>query len=418
MLKKMRWRFICSAMAAFTAVVLALFMGINVWNYTSVVRQQDNSLNSLNRIYSGGDQMPPGQPLPAKYLPPGRDMPFLGAFPAFSPEVQYMIRFFAVYCDDDGEIQGINHDFIASVTESDAAEYTEQVLKSGKDLGFYNGYRYAVYKTDSGKTVIFLNSERELQGIRYLILQNGLIALCCLTAVFLLVVLFSKRAIAPYVRNIETQKRFITDAGHALKTPLTSISASADVLASEYENDEWIQNIQSQSLRMSKLIGNLVTLSRLDEEQPFPERTEFSLSDAVWEISEPMASLAEAKGKEYIQHIEDDVVMTVDRNAIQQMVSILLDNAVKYSDEHGKIRLELVREKRKILISVYNTCLMEPHIDAERLFDRFYRADRPQSDRTGGTGIGLSIAKAIAEAHGGKTSVKCTGGSIFFTVRL
>lgn len=142
---------------------------------------------------------------------------------------------------------------------------------------------------------------------------------------------------------MEAQKQFITNAGHELKTPLTAISTSADVLAMEHDGDEWVHNIQVQSGRLSKLITSLVALSRLDEENPFPVRTEFSLSDALWEISEPFGSLAQAKGKAYTQDIADGLTVTGDRTAIQQMFSILLDNALKYSPDGGSISLTTQR---------------------------------------------------------------------------
>ena len=179
-----------------------------------------------------------------------------------------------------------------------------------------------------------------------------------LLLVFALVVLFSGRAIAPYLRNLAAQKQFITNASHELKTPLTAISTSADVLAMESGENEWVQNIQSQSGRLSRRISSLVTLCRLDEENPFPERTEFSLSDAVWEIAEPFSSLAAAKGKEYTQYIEDGITITGGRTAIGRLVSILLDNAIKYSADCGVIRLHVCRSGKRAEIEVYFTLVL------------------------------------------------------------
>lgn len=272
--------------------------------------------------------------------------------------------------------------------------------------------------TADGTTVIFLNSERELQAVRSLLLLTIAIACGCLLGVFALVLLFSRRAIAPYLRNLSVQKQFITNAGHELKTPLTAISTSADVLAMEYPGDEWAENIQAQSARLARLIADLVTLSRLDEENPFPEKTEFSLSDAVWEIAEPFSSLAAAKGKRYSQEIEDGVLLTGDRQAVQQMVSILLDNAVKYSDEGGEISLRVSKAGKKAQIQVFNTCSGAESLDISRLFDRFYRADESHSNAVGGTGIGLSIARATAEAHGGSVRAEIADGGIRFTALL
>ena len=271
MLKKMRWHFIAAAMAAFSSVILILLCIINFWNIQSTVHQLDDTLTLLSDM--DGNTAPPSAPAPEpKEMPPADNKGH------FSPEVQYMIRFFSVSFDADGEIQNINQDFIASVSEDDAKAYASLILQKSSVHGFYRGYRYLSVASDNGTTVIFLNAERELHAFRSLLLITAAIAVICLLCVFILVVLFSRRAITPYLRNIEAQKQFITNAGHELKTPLTSISTSADVLAMEYEDDEWVHNIQQQSGKMAKLIANLVTLSRLDEENPFPEKSEFSLS--------------------------------------------------------------------------------------------------------------------------------------------
>lgn len=241
----------------------------------------------------------------------------------------------------------MNQDFIASISKSDAEAYADTVLKSGKMHGYESGYRYLVSSTENETVVLFLNSEREIQTMRSLLWITLAIAGLCLVVVFGLVVLFSRRAITPYLKNMEAQKQFITNASHELKTPLTAISTSADVLAMEHDGDEWVHNIQTQTGRLSKLITNLVTLSRLDEEDPFPVRTEFSLSDVLWEISEPFVSLAQAKGKTYTQDIADGLTVTGDRTAIQQMISILLDNALKYSPDGGSISLTARRSGKR-----------------------------------------------------------------------
>lgn len=409
MLKKMSWRFIGIAMIAFAAVILLLSCGVNLWNYNIVSVQQDRTLALLQEFDSKGQ--PPFGGREDLYMP--------GPGGRFSPEMQYMTRFFTVHCDTEGAVLDVKQDHIASISEEDAVAYARCVLQKGRERGFYQDFRYLVTETEQGATVIFLNSERELQSMKTLLVVTVSIAAASLLAIFLLVFLLSKRAIAPFVRNIETQKRFITNASHELKTPLTAISTSADVLAIEHGEDEWVRNIQTQSVRLSKLISDLVTLSRLDEEQPFPDKTDFSLTDVVWEIAEPIAAVARAKGKDYTQEIEDGVSLHGDRAAIQQMVSILLDNAVRYSDEGGSIRLEVRKKQRKAQILVRNTCLLEDTKEIDRLFDRFYRPDASRSKQTGGTGIGLAIVKATAEAHGGKVTVGSNAGKdIAFTVTL
>lgn len=407
MLKKMRWRFIGAAMAAFTAVVLTLLCFVNLWNYHSVTDQQDEAL--LRLMETETQKMP---------FSPGRGAPPFDDWSHFSPEVQYSLRFFSVHYDTNGAVLQVNQDYIASISESDAETYADTVLKNGKAQGYESGYRYLVSTTEDETVVLFLNSERELQTMKSLLLITLAIAAACLVVVFGLVVLFSRRAITPYLKNMETQKQFITNASHELKTPLTAISTSADVLAMEHDGDEWVHNIQVQSGRLSKLITSLVALSRLDEENPFPVRTEFYLSDALWEISEPFGSLAQAKGKAYTQDIADGLTVTGDRTAIQQMFSILLDNALKYSPDGGSISLTTQRSGKRAEVTVSNTVDTAQSIDTTRLFDRFYRADESHSGAVSGTGIGLSIVKATVEAHGGTISVRQEGCVMIFTVRL
>ncbi len=407
MLKKLRWRFITVAMIAFSAVMAALLLIINIATYSSITHQQNETLQMLTKMET--DKKVPFSPDGFPAPPSHRD---------FSPEFQYMLRFFAVYINDSNEVVKVNQDYIASISKEDAAGYASHVTNGSRTSGYYNNYRYLMTDTSKGKIIIFLNSERELQVLKSLLLSTLGIAICCLIAVFILIAVFSKKAIAPFLRNIETQKRFITDAGHELKTPLTAIATSADVLAMEYENNEWVQNIQHQSNRMSKLIAELITLSRLNEERPFPNITKFALTEAVWEISEPFSSLAEANGKEYIPHIEDDLVFSGDKNAIQQMLSILLDNALKYSDENGKIRLDVYKKRKKMEIVIYNTCPINNIPDLDRIFDRFYRADQSRNQKDS-YGIGLSIAQSIAQNHGGCIKAASNNStSITFTVRI
>ena len=407
MLKRMRWRFIGSAMAAITAVVVVLLFVLNIGNYRNITRQQDEALDRLLEIES----------MDAPFSD-GRGAPPFDDWMHFSPEVQYSLRFFSVHCAHDGEITTINQDYVASVSETDAESYAHAALAGGKTRGYEGGYRYLVETREDETVVLFLNSERELQTIRSLLFITLAVAGGSLLLVFALVVLFSGRAIAPYLRNLAAQKQFITNASHELKTPLTAISTSADVLAMEDGENEWVQNIQSQTGRLSRLIASLVTLCRLDEENPFPERTEFSLSDAVWEIAEPFSSLAAAKGRKYTQYIEDGIMLTGDRTAIGQLVSILLDNAVKYSPDGGIIRLHVCRSGKRAEIEVYNILPSAEKLDCKRLFERFYRPDASRNTATGGSGVGLSIAKATAEAHGGTIRARQNGKEITFTVRL
>ncbi len=407
MLKKMRWRFIMAAMTATAAVMAVIVLVINVWNYSVVTARQDNMIQDIwNAEQRHVEEA-------------RRPIPFPGRRPSQNrkAEMEEMTRFFLVETDEAGEVTQVSMDNIASVSEEQAAEYAKTVLKKEQDAGYYEHYRYQIFATESGSLAVFLNAYRELQFMQTLFVISCLTALVSLLVIFFLVVMFSGRAIGPYLKNTERQKRFITDAGHELKTPLTSISTSLDVLELEYGEDEWILNIRQQIKRMSKLTANLVTLSRLDEEMPVPDKQRFSLSDAVWEAAEPFVPLFEARGKRYSQEIAEGLELVGDRAMIQQMISILLDNGLNYSDEGGEIRFTAYRKHRKQYLEVFNTCSHVEQENLDRLFDRFYRPDDSRSSKQGGSGIGLSIAQAVVQSHGGSISVSSADGkSILFTV--
>ena len=399
MLKKMKWRFILSAMAAMTAVVAVLLAVVNLWNYKETTRRVDQILAAVMDAEQTG-----GEPFA------GRDFP---------PETPFTARFFSVRTDGTEERTEVILDNISSVSEEEAREYAREVLEEGKNSGYYKSYRYRAEEQEGETTLLFLDVSNELQFIQTLLFSSCIVAAASLLSVFGLLAIFSGRAVAPYARNIERQKQFITDAGHEIKTPLTSISTSADVLAMEQEDNEWVRNIKKQSARLSRLVTDLVTLSRLDEERPIPEPVRFSVSDTAWEIAEPFAALARAKEKRFSCSIEEELYMTGDQGVIQQMFSILLDNAVRYSDEKGTIYFHVYGRRKYVEAEIFNTCSLKADLDVERLFDRFYRPDRSRNAHTGGTGIGLSIARAAAEAHGGTIRAECRNhSSLLFHVTL
>lgn len=306
MLKKMKLRFILAAMTAFGAVMIVLVLGINIITYSVTAGRQDKMLAGIMEY----EQMRMSLPV--------ADMPMISEMPwANGPEADFTTRFFCVHCDELGEILSISREHISSIDRATAHFYLEKVMSKDQKNGYVEEYRYMIQKNADGFTVGFLNVSNEQRFVHSLFWTSVIIALVSLLVVLVLIILISNKAIRPYAKNMERQKRFITDAGHELKTPLTSIATSADILAMEDEDNEWIKNIQKQTARLTRLVSDLVALSRLDEEMPFPEKAEFSISDAAWETAEPFASLAQAEGKQYSQHIEEDLKMEGDRSAIQ-----------------------------------------------------------------------------------------------------
>jgi len=399
MLKKLRWRFILSAMGAFFAVIALIASLVYFITYAVTTNRIDQSIEMI----ASSDFRNPREMKPDHH----RDDPFSGRP---DMEANYMMRFFTVRIEDSGNTTSISTDFVASIDSDTAAEYADKALARKADQGYIGNYRYAKIDKDDGTVLIFLNASREIQFARTLGLLTLAVSIASLILVFILVVIFSKRAIRPIENNIKQQKQFITDASHELKTPLTSISTSLDVITAEHGEDEWTGNIRSQTSRMSKLVSELVTLSRLDEDTPLPDKEQFSLSNAAWETVDIYQSQAKGRGRKMSIDIAENVDLFGDRSAIQQMLSVLLDNAVRYSNDGGEIRFSVSPKKSKACIEVYNTCDYDTPPDVDRLFDRFYRPDSSRNSETGGTGVGLAIARAVAESHGGTIKAICPDG--------
>ena len=231
-------------------------------------------------------------------------------------------------------------------------------------------------------------------------------------------VLCSRRAIDPVVQASERQKQFITDASHELKTPITVIATSLKVLEMETGKQKWIDKARTQTEKLTELVNSLVTLSRMDEEKTPLRFAPFAVSDAVRETAESFRDFAESNGHALRLEIAPELAFSGDEYAIRQLVSILLDNAVKYAAEGTEIAFSLEKTKKGVLLSSANVSRMPvaPE-ELDKLFDRFYRAD-PARSGTGGFGIGLSIARSIAEGHKGGIRASLEDGKICFRAEL
>ena len=329
-------------------------------------------------------------------------------------------RFFTVVLRPGGETALDDVSRETGYTDGELAGIAARALESGRESGFYQGYLFAVKDREGGvRTAVFLNCETRLEAVRRLALISLAACVAGILLAWLLVALFSNRAIRPMIENAEQQKRFITDAGHELKTPLTVISANMDVLALEAGESEWIDSTRKQVANLRGLVGELIYLSRLDEEESGLQWAEFDLTEAVREAAEPFMGMAEFKGKALDYNARQGVRLRGDAAAIRRLVSVLCDNAVKYAPEGDTIALALRAEGRRAVLTVENglAAPMTPEV-LRHLFDRFYRADASRSKDSGGYGIGLSVARAIAEKHGGDIAVKQAGNRLRFTASL
>ncbi len=411
MLKRLRLKFTLSSMLAVCIVFFALVAGI-VLTYRHITL--DGIDRMLSMIAENGGRLPPTPPPPGGGAPDGRVPPASGE-PQLTPETPYETRFFAVWEDTDER----QMDYIAAVTGEDAVEFYRRASASGKTKGFTGQYRFLRGENEDGTFFVFLDCTRQLRSIRSLTRVSAAVTLAAMLATLALVWLLSGRAIEPTVRGIERQKRFITDASHEIKTPLTVIRSYADVMCMEDPENEWARGIQKESGRLTHLVSNLVLLSRWDEEAPVVESRTFDLSRALWDALTPYQNLAEAKGKRLEAEIEEGLTLAGDESAVQTAFATLLENAVQYSLPESVIAFSARRQNRRVEVRLSNRCALPEGLDPNRLFDRFYCADGSRSRDTGGSGIGLSIAKAILEAHHGTIgATRPDDQTILFTVRL
>lgn len=393
MINRLRRNFITAAMLSLLLVFLVIVSAVNLLNYHDMTAAADGVLVML----AEND----------------------GVFPEWkseklqtllekSPEALFTCRYFSVRMADETTVLSTNTEKISAVDEAGAAEYARSVR--GREKGSYQNFRFLRREDGEETLFIFLDRGRELESFRSLLFSSILVAFFGLLAAFILLFALSKRMVKPVSESYEKQRRFITDAGHEIKTPLTIISADADVLDMEYGESEWLRDIQFQIRRLATLTNDLIYLSKMEESQSQLQMEEFSLSALSDELVRSFQALAKTQEKSFTSSIQPGVVLRGDEKKIGQAISNLLDNALKYSEAKGRISLTLEKRGHFVYLNVFNTtqAISEEHL--KNLFDRFYRADPSRNSQTGGHGIGLSIVQAVVLAHKGEVSASSQDG--------
>ncbi|MCD8035803.1 MAG: HAMP domain-containing histidine kinase [Clostridiales bacterium] len=408
MIYKLRRKFIQISTISIAIVFSAVFLIICM----ASIGQLNRTVDTLTDAIASNDGFFP-EFNAANSTPPENSSSYTEVI---TEETQYSTRFFTLWLDEKDHIVNLNMDSIFSISEEQAQEYAETALAEESERGWISEYRYKVFDTDKGKAIVFVNGAmNRMQNNRFLLTALGALIVCALL-VIVLIILISKRAVQPIAESYEKQKQFITDANHELKTPLTLILSNLDIVEAECGKNEWLDDIRSEGERMGMLINQLVTLTRMDEDKSNLTVSEFDLSNAAADSVSEFVNLAEEKHKTLTYDIEPNMSYEGDEGLIRRLLAILLDNAVKYCDEGGEIKIS-VYEKRYPIIIVENTYHDVDNIELDRLFDRFYRADKARTFN-GSFGIGLSIAKSIARIHQGNISAYKKEGVIGFKVEL
>lgn len=396
-------------MASFLAVFIALIASVFLINHFQTTEQLDQLADLISD--NGGkfpafDDIPRGENKPDRFRPGG-----------LNKESPFTTRYFTVKLDNNGNTIAVDTHSIASVSETEAVDYAKIAVSRGASRGWKGNFRYKLSISDSGAFIVFVSGAELFSSSRMFMLSTLSVFAFGSVIVLLLVILFSKHAVKPAAESFEKQKQFVTDASYELKTLLMLILTNLDIAESELGQNEWLDDIRSESQDMALLVNRLVTLSKMDEEVSTFEIERFNLSETVNETTASFINAAERKGLTLSSNIEPNVFYNGDAGALGQLTSGLLENALKYCDPNGTIQVTLTGGAHPVM-TVDNTYAAVGKLELDRLFDRFYRDDKARTAGSG-LGLGLSIARAITEKHRGEITALNHGGSaIRFRVRL
>lgn len=403
MINKLKCKFLILGTVSMFILMSVLVLIMNLVNYREVVSETDTVIRMLsqpNMSFFIGQTLYDDDI--NSFVPPG-----------MSPEVPYESRFFIVSASSDGDLINSDLSRIICVDEESVMEYISAALKSSSDQGFIGNFRFSKSADENGLRIIFLDCGRKLDQFRSFLRISVIVGLCGCLVVFLAFVFTAGKIVAPIAESYEKQKRFISDAGHEIKTPLTIINANVDLLELDGEKEE-LTEIREQTVRLTGLTNDLIMLSKMEEAEHTIQKIDFPLSDLVSETAASFRAPAASRGLNFDADIAQGVSMNGAPDAIRRLISVLLENAVKYAPENGSVKLCMISQKKQSIISVENdTAERIAENDLAHIFDRFYRADASRNSSTGGHGIGLSIAKAIVEAHGGSISASSKTGNDF-----
>lgn len=331
---------------------------------------------------------------------------------------------FYLITDKKNQLVSINNgNLMKTVDNNEAKNYAERALKSGRDSGKIkmdsSVYSYIVRELDEMNLIVFVNDSFTHTANGNLLRISILVGFAVWIFMLILIIIVSGNVVKPVAENMERQKQFISNASHELKTPVTVISATIDIISNKKGSDRWTECIKEQTKKMQLLITELLDLSKLIENPD--NRTGFEVCDISSAVTNSLLyfeSLLFESGKTLNRDIDDNILLKCDENKISQLTGILMDNALKYSDEKSEISFSLHREKDNAVMRCTNLCSDFSAKNTSRLFERFYRSDNDHSHEQEGFGLGLSIAQAITELHRGSINADYKDNTVTFTITL
>lgn len=407
MIQKLRRKFVLINMSLVFSVLLIVF---SVFLYTNYQRLENTSRNDMKMALTRTSEKTPPK------------FEIGGSKPQDLPPTTPIV---CAVLDSDGEILktvGQNAEISQQVLE----QAVQQALEANTREGTISSLDLRFLRQDmpSGVKIAFADRSHERDSIRSLLLSALLVGAGGLFAFFLISLYLARWALRPVERAWEQQRQFVADASHELKTPLTVILANIGILLSHRESTieqqlKWVEYTGTEATRMKQLVDDLLFLAKSDARRMPQPQTPVDLSNIAWSSLLPYESVAFEQGVTLNSSIAPNLFILGDSGRLQQLIVILLDNACKYAGEHGVVTLTLEQVQSKARLTVNNTGALIPMDQLEQIFERFYRLDQSRARKTEGYGLGLSIAKTIVEAHGGKISaVSSAGAGTSFIVTL
>lgn len=383
MFKSLRKKFIATAVGSVAVVVAVLAITLNFINFNKLEERIDTTLLEASK----------SQALIKIFTEDGDDL----VITKNSSSPTDYNGFSIAKVDNIGRVIKAYRDDSLLPNQDALQDKVIEAIKVGKTSGFIGSYRFLKVESNVGNLILFLNCQRELDSFESFLKNSILISFVVIVSVLILVILVSKKVIAPIQETYIKQKQFITGASHELKTPLAIISSNADVLEMEHGDSKWTNNIHNQVERLSSLVNSLVVFSRMEEKDSV-ERAQFNLTEALKSRIEDFNELANFQKKYIAIDIDSGLNYYGEKDSIVQLMDILLENAIKYAPEDSDILVCLKKNRKNAILKVSNKADVKKG-DLSKVFDRFYRLDESRNSTIKGYGIGLSMAQLIAEKH-------------------
>lgn len=324
--------------------------------------------------------------------------------------------FYSVAIADDGQILDIDVGKQDKYDKKTLQSYALDILESSNTQGSIDDLAYFVEPKQGYTLVAFMDNTIVKHNMGTLFRYTLVFGSVALVALFFVAVYLAKRIVKPLEESYQKQKQFISDAGHELKTPVSVVSANAELLSREIGDNKWLSNIQFENERMGDIISQLLNLAKTEDATILKES--LNLSRLIAGGALPFESVAFEKGLTLVTKINDDITIIGNNSQLSQLVSILVDNAIRHSTNGKEVEIVLTESRGHAILSVINASDPIPRETREKLFERFYRVDEARNSEDNHYGLGLAIAKAIVTAHNGKISVNCKDNKVCFTARI